>query len=43
MNDMAVNEATIKNETESAIIALFGFFILASAAIPLAMGDAGFI
>ena len=43
VNDMTVNEATIKNETGSARIALFGFFILASAAIPLAMRDAGFI
>jgi len=40
---MTVNEATIKNETESARIALFGFSIPAIAPDPLAVGDAGFI
>lgn len=43
VNDMTVNEATIKNETESARIALFGFPIPAIASDPLAVGDAGFI
>ncbi len=43
VNDMTVNEATIKNETDSARIALFGFSIPAIASDPLAVGDAGFI
>ena len=43
VNEMTDDEATIENETESARIGLFVFFILARASVPLAVGDTGFI